>query len=66
MTDRQPELFGLERLYQLYQSGSITDRGENSELLQVARAVGNDLSLEEFIWIANQVFNFSRAIQVDR
>jgi hypothetical protein len=55
MSERQPELFGIERLYQLYQSGAVNDRGENSDLLQIARAVGSDLSLEEFAWIASQV-----------
>lgn len=50
-----PELPGIDRLYELYRSGSITDRGHNSDILQVAKAAGSDLSLEEFSWLANEV-----------
>ena len=38
----------LERLYLLYQAGSKTDGKKNSYTLQVAQAVGNDLTREEF------------------
>ncbi len=45
----------LERLYLLYQSGSVTDGKNNSNVLQVAKAVGKDLTLAEFEWVANSV-----------
>ena len=55
------EMFGVERLYELYRSGSITDRGQNSPLLQVAKAIGPDLSLEDFAWLATQVEDLHEA-----
>jgi hypothetical protein len=45
----------LERLYLLYQAGSKTDGRKNSYTLQVAQAVGNDLTREEFESLHHQV-----------
>jgi hypothetical protein len=45
----------LERLYLLYKAGSKTDGKKNSYTLQIAQAVGNDLSREEFEAIHSQV-----------
>ncbi len=56
----------LERLYLLYKSGAVADknpntpasrRADNSDLLQVAKAVANDLTMEEFKYISQQVFD---------
>ena len=45
----------IERLYLLYQAGSKTDGKKNSYTLQVAQAVGKDLTREEFEAIHFQV-----------
>jgi hypothetical protein len=53
-----------ERLYLLYQSGADADPSgdlpnlvwrRNTDILQVAKAVGNDLTQEEFEWVSDQV-----------
>jgi hypothetical protein len=45
----------LMRLYLLYKSGSVKDGRNNSDLLQVAKAAGSDLTEEEFAWLSNEV-----------
>ncbi len=49
------DTFEIERLYDLYRSGSVTDRGENSDLLLIANAVGTDISPDEFEWLMGAV-----------
>lgn len=53
-----------ERLYLLYQSGADADPSgdlpnlvwrRNTDILQVAKAVGEDLTQEEFEWVSDQV-----------
>lgn len=45
----------LERLYLLYKAGLVSDGKNNSNVLQVAKAVGKDLTLAEFEWIVTSV-----------
>ena len=47
---------GLVRLYLLYKAGTVsTSFKEETELLQIANAVGDDLTEDEFLWLAEQV-----------
>lgn len=45
----------LQRLYLLYKAGSVQDGRKNSDLLQVAKAAGGDLSQDEFSWLSKEV-----------
>lgn len=54
--------FELERLYQLYLSGQISDMGNTSDLLQVARAIGPGMTFGEF----SMVFGDIEQLQADQ
>ncbi len=45
----------LMRLYLLYKAGSVQDGKKNSDLLQIAKAAGSDLSQDEFGWLSKEV-----------
>ncbi len=45
----------MTHLYLLYRSGALaTQSAEEAELLQIANTFGDDLSEDEFLWIASE------------